>query len=132
VEFVAYYFERRLDGAFDTAVAKVREALAAQGFGIITEINVTVTLKEKLGVDFRPYIILGACNPSLAYEALMEDDKVGVMLPCNVIVQAFDDGGIQVAAIDPVTTMKAAENGRLEAVAQRVSERLKAVITSLS
>lgn len=128
---MTYYFEKRVAGAFAAVVAKVREALADQGFGVVSEVDVSSVMEEKLGVDFRPYLILGACNPRLAYEALMADDKIGVMLPCNVIVQAFDDGGVQVAAINPAATIKAVGNERLQPIALKVAEKLEAVIAAL-
>ena len=129
---MTYYFARHLEGDFDRVVARVRDALAKEGFGVITEVDVAATMKGKLGIDFRPYLILGACNPGLAYEALMADDKVGVMLPCNVIIQRFDDGAIEVAAINPVATMSASESDGLRAVAQRVSNRLSAAVLGLA
>src|SRR6476661_8609946 len=98
---MSYYFSTTLELPFDEAVARTREALAAEGFGVITEIDVTKTLKTKIGADFRPYMILGACNPRLAYEALQVEDKVGTMLPCNVVVQDAGGGRTEVAAIDP-------------------------------
>ena len=127
---MSYCFAKTLDLGFDAAAARVVEALKEQGFGIITEIDVKETLRKKLGVEFRDYKILGACNPALAYEALKLEDKVGTMLPCNVVVQ--DIGGkTEVAAIDPVASMAAIDNPRLKQAAEAVRDKLKAVIASL-
>lgn len=127
---MSYYFAARVAGAFDEVIDRVREALQTQGFGIISEIDIQAALHEKIGVDFRRYTILGACNPSLAFEALQIEDKVGTMLPCNVVVQERGDG-IEVAAIDPVASMQAIENRDLSEKAAVVAERLKAAIESL-
>ena len=126
-----YYFKKLLNVDFDAAVARVTQALKDEGFGIITEIDVTETLKNKIGVEFRPYRILGACNPGLAYEALKLEDKVGTMLPCNVVVQELAPGQVEVAAIDPVKSMAAIDNSALLAEAQIVGDRLEKVIRSL-
>ena len=128
---MSYYFAKTLSAGFDDAVRLTVEALKREGFGIITEIDVKDTLKKKINVDFRPYRILGACNPSLAHEALQIEDKVGTMLPCNVVVQDKGDGKIEVAAIDPVASMQAIDNPRLKDAAQRVRAKLKSVIESL-
>ncbi len=128
---MTYYFNKILDLGFDQAVAKTREALSQEGFGVITEIDVRQTLKAKIGVEFRPYLILGACNPALAYEALKLEDKVGAMLPCNVVVQDTGDGRTEVAAIDPVASMAAIDNADLKAKAAMVGEKLRAVIDRL-
>ena len=117
---MTYYFASTLDTDFETAITRTREALLAHGFGVITEIDVTNTLKTKIGVDFRPYRILGACNPKLAHEALQLEDKVGTMLPCNVVVQQTASGQIEVAAIDPVASMQAIDNPKLLEQAGRV------------
>jgi uncharacterized protein (DUF302 family) len=128
---VSYYFSKVLALGFDAAVAQVTQKLKDEGFGIITEIDVTNTLKNKLGVEFRPYRILGACNPSLALEALKLEDKVGTMLPCNVIVQELGPGRVEVAAIDPVASMTAIDNPALLQKAQIVRSKLETVILSL-
>lgn len=128
---MSYYFKKLLNVDFDAAVARVTQALKDEGFGIITEIDVTETLKNKIGVEFRPYRILGACNPGLAYEALKLEDKVGTMLPCNVVVQELAPGQVEVAAIDPVKSMAAIDNSALLAKAQIVGDRLEKVIRSL-
>ena len=129
---MAYYFSTLLNLPFDEAVTRTVAALKEQGFGVLTRIDAKATLKEKLGVDFRNYTILGACNPPSAYEALQAEDKIGLMLPCNVIVQDRPAGeGVEVAAIDPVASMQAIENPGLATVAERVRSKLKAVIESL-
>ena len=128
---MTYYFAKTLDLPFEQAVARTRDALAAEGFGVITEIDVQKTLQTKIGAAFRPYLILGACNPALAYEALKLEDKVGTMLPCNVVVQEAPGGRTEVAAIDPVASMSAIDNAQLAAKAQMVGDKLKAVIGRL-
>jgi uncharacterized protein (DUF302 family) len=128
---MTYYFAKTLDLPFEEAVAKTRESLAQEGFGVITEIDVQKTMKAKIGVEFRPYLILGACNPALAYEALKIEDKVGTMLPCNVVVQQAPDGRTEVAAIDPVASMSAIPNPQLAAKAATVGEKLKAALDRL-
>ena len=128
---MTYYFARTLDTDFETAITRTREALLAHGFGVITEIDVTNTLKTKIGVDFRPYRILGACNPKLAHEALQLEDKVGTMLPCNVVVQQTAPGKIEIAAIDPVASMRAIDNPKLLEQAKVVGDMLKAVVAAI-
>ena len=128
---MSYHISKTLSTTFDDACAKVTEALKAQGFGILTDIDVKETLKKKLDVDFRRYRILGACNPPLAYQALTEEDKIGTMLPCNVIVQELDGGQVEVSAVDPVASMQAVGNPKLSEVAQTVRTKLKSVIDSL-
>ena len=128
---MTYYFSKTVPFSFDEAVQKTTEALKREGFGIITEIDVKQTLKTKIGVDFRNYRILGACNPKLAHEALQIEDKVGTMLPCNVVVQEVGDGKTEVAAIDPVASMQAIDNPQLRAAATRVQGMLKQVIEGL-
>ena len=128
---MSYYFSKTLPMAFDDAVEHVTEALKQEGFGIITQIDVKDTFKKKINVDFRNYRILGACNPALAYEALQIDDKVGTMLPCNVVVQDAGGGKTEVAAIDPVASMQAIDNPHLKSAAERVQEKLRRVIERL-
>jgi uncharacterized protein (DUF302 family) len=128
---VAYYFNKILPAGFDDAVRRTTEALKQEGFGVITEIDVKETFARKLGVEFRNYRILGACNPQLAHEALAIEDKVGVMLPCNVVVQETPGGAIEVSAIDPVASMLAIDNPRLKQAAEQVRERLRRVVASL-
>jgi uncharacterized protein (DUF302 family) len=128
---MSYYFTKTLPVGFEDAVNRVIGLLQQEGFGIITQIDVRDTLKKKINVDFRDYRILGACNPALAHEALQLEDKVGTMLPCNVIVQNIGNGRIEVAAIDPVASMQAIDNPRLKLAAERVREKLKKVVESL-
>jgi uncharacterized protein (DUF302 family) len=126
-----YYFAKTLATDFEDAVRRTNEALKQEGFGIITEIDVRDTLKRKINVDFRNYRILGACNPTLAYEALRIEDKVGTMLPCNVVVQEIRQGHVEIAAIDPVASMAAIDNPRLKEAAEKVRAKLRKVIESL-
>lgn len=128
---MSYYFSKFLGLPFDDAVLKVIEELKKEGFGIITEIDVKETLKKKLNVDFKKYRILGACNPSFAYQALQAEDKIGTMLPCNIIVQETPEGKTEVAAIDPIASMQAIENPKLRDVAEQVQNKLKKVIDNL-
>jgi len=128
---MTYYFSKTLDLGFEEAIKLVTEALKREGFGIITTIDVKETLKKKINVEFRNYRILGACNPALAYEALQLEDKVGTMLPCNVIVQELRPGKIEVAAIDPVASMTAIDNPRLKQAAAEVRTKLANVIEGL-
>ena len=126
-----YYFNKTLHMSFDDTVTGVVDALKKEGFGILTDIDVQKTLKKKLDVDFRKYRILGACNPPFAYEALKLENKIGTMLPCNVVVQEHPDGTIEVSAIDPIASMKAIENLKLRDVAAQVQAKLKRVIENL-
>jgi uncharacterized protein (DUF302 family) len=128
---MSYYFAKVLDSGVDGAVGRVTEALRIEGFGVLTTIDVQATLKSKLNVDFPAYRILGACNPTLAHEALQIEDKVGTMLPCNVVVHSLADGRTEVAAIDPVASMQAIPNQQLRAAAKQVREKLQRVIESL-
>lgn len=128
---MSYYFSKTIYGDFDGAINKVTEALKAEGFGILTEIDVKETLKKKLDVDFKKYKILGACNPPAAYKALQSEDKIGTMLPCNVTVIEQGDGKIEIAAVDPAASMMAVQNDSLGEVASEIRDRLKRVIDSL-
>jgi uncharacterized protein (DUF302 family) len=128
---MTYHFSKKLDVPFDQAVARVTEALKREGFGVLTDIDVSATMKAKLGEDFRPYRILGACNPQLAHRALQLEDKIGTMLPCNVIVQQHGDGGVEVSAVDPVASMQAIRNPGLAEMAKEVQARLKTVVEGL-
>ncbi len=125
---MSYYFSKKIHLSFDDAVQRVIEELKKEGFGVLTEIDVKATLKKKLDVDFRSYKILGACNPTFAYQALQNERMVGTMLPCNVIVQEAEGGEMEIAAIDPIASMQAIENPNLEQIAQQVRSKLKAVI----
>jgi len=126
-----YYFSKTITGSFDDAIQKVTEALKAEGFGILTEIDIKATLKKKLDVDFYNYKILGACNPPYAYKALLAEDKIGTMLPCNVIVQEKVAGQVEVSAIDPAASMQAIENEKLAEIATEIRARLQKVIEQL-
>ncbi|HJP68328.1 MAG TPA: DUF302 domain-containing protein [Sphingomicrobium sp.] len=128
---MSYYFAKILDSGVDESVARVTDALKAEGFGILTTIDVQATLKSKLGVDFPSYRILGACNPALAHQALQIEDKVGTMLPCNVVVHSLADGRTEIAAIDPVASMQAIPNQQLREAAEQVREKLERVIATL-
>ena len=128
---MSYNITRKTSGDFDAVVARVKNALKSEGFGVLTEIDVAGTLKTKIGKEFRPYRILGACNPHYAFEALSEEPHIGVMLPCNVIVQRFDNGEVEVSSIDPATAMQSVGNARLEGVAGKVRDALKRVINSI-
>ncbi len=128
---MSYNITRKTTGDFDAAIVRVKDALKAEGFGVLTEIDVAGTLKAKIGKDFRPYRILGACNPNYAFEALSEEANIGVMLPCNVIVQRYDNGEVEVSSIDPATAMEAVGNPKLETVARRVRAALQRVIESV-
>ncbi len=126
-----YYINRLLTVSFDEVVTRAKEALKAEGFGVLTEINVRETLKAKIGVDFPSYVILGACNPALAYEALRLENKVGTMLPCNVVVRDAGNGQIEVAAIDPVASMLAIDNPALKEAARVVRSKLDRVVAQV-
>jgi uncharacterized protein (DUF302 family) len=128
---VSYCFSKTLTIPFEAAISRVTEALKKEGFGILTEIDVKETLKKKLGVEFRPYKILGACNPPFAYQALLAEDKIGLMLPCNVIVQEIAPGKVEVSAVDPIASMRAVDNPKLADIAKEIQAKLKAVIDSL-
>jgi uncharacterized protein (DUF302 family) len=128
---MTYHFTTTLNTSFDDAIVRVTEALKKEGFGILTEIDVKETLKKKLGVEFRPYKILGACNPPFAYQALLAEDKIGLMLPCHVIVQEHAPGRVEVSAVDPIASMQAVNNPKLADIAKEVQAKLKAVIDSL-
>jgi uncharacterized protein (DUF302 family) len=128
---MSYYMAASLPIPFDEAITLVEAALKLEGFGVLTRIDVWETLKAKINVDVRPYTILGACNPALAYEALQLEDKVGTMLPCNVVVQQKDAGEVEIAAIDPVASMQAINNPALAKAAAQVREKLARVIAAL-
>ena len=128
---MSYYFSKIVESDFDTAIEAATAALKEEGFGVLTEIDVKATFKKKLDVDFRPYKILGACNAPFAYKALQAEEKIGTMLPCNVIVRETEAGKIEVAAVDPIASMQAIENESLVEIANAVREKLKRVIDRL-
>lgn len=128
---MSYYFNKILDSSFDEAIEKVTEELKKEGFGILTEIDVKATMKKKLDVDFRNYRILGACNPPSAYKALQSEPNIGLMLPCNVVVQENTDGKTEVSAINPLVSMQSVNNLELGDVAEDISARLQRVINNL-
>lgn len=127
-----YYFNAVIKGDFDDIVEKTTQYLQQEGFGVLTSIDIKQTLKKKLDVDFKKYTILGACNPHFAHKALQMENKVGTMLPCNVIVQEIEPNIIEVSAVDPIASMQAIKNPKLESIASEVSEKLKRVIENLN
>jgi uncharacterized protein (DUF302 family) len=129
--YMSYYFNKIIGLNFEEAIARVTEELKNEGFGVLTEIDVKATMKKKLDVDFRNYKILGACNPQFAYKALQAEDKIGTMLPCNVIVQELEDGRTEVAAVDPISSMQSVQNPMLGDIAYAVQIKLKNVIENL-
>ena len=129
---MSYYFTKTLAGDFDEVINKVTAELKEEGFGVLTEIDIKATLKKKLDVDFYNYRILGACNPSFAYKSLQVEDKIGTMLPCNVIVQERESGKIEVAAVDPTASMQAIENPSLKEIAAEVRRKLRKAIDQLN
>lgn len=129
---MSYYHAKTLVGlSFEEAVEKTKAALKTQGFGVLSEIDIQGTLKEKIGVDFRKYRILGACNPGFAHKALSAEDKIGVFLPCNVIVQELDNGDIEVAAVDPVASMVSVKNPALEGIAAEVQSKIATAVAAI-
>jgi uncharacterized protein (DUF302 family) len=129
--YMKYFTSKTTDRSYEQAIAKVTELLKEEGFGVLTEIDVRETLKKKLDVDFKKYKILGACNPNFAHQALQAEDKIGVMLPCNVIVEEHEDGTVEVSAVDPVASMQAVDNDNLQPIAEQVRANLKKVIDKL-
>lgn len=127
---MSYYFSKILNVSFEEAIAKVTDSLKQEGFGVLTEIDVQATMKKKLNVDMPAYKILGACHPSFAYQSLQAEDKIGTMLPCNVIVQQ-KPAAVEVAAVDPVASMQAIANPHLQDIANQVRTKLQAAIASL-
>jgi len=128
---MSYYNAKLVDYSFDTTIEKVTEELKKEGFGILTEIDVQATLKKKLDVDFRKYRILGACNPPFAHKAISAEENIGVLLPCNVVVQETTDGKVRVSVVNPMVSMQAVENSALEDIAGEVSARLSKVLENL-
>jgi uncharacterized protein (DUF302 family) len=128
---MSYYFSKLVNEDFDVAIEKVTEKLKEEGFGVLTEIDVKATLKKKLNVDFKKYKILGACNPPFAYKALQAEDKIGIMLPCNIVVEENSEGKVEVSAVDPIASMMAVKNESLGSVAEEVRVKLRKVIDQL-
>lgn len=128
---MSYHFTRALDMPFEDAISRTIAVLAEHGFGVLTTIDVKATLKKKIDADFRPYTILGACNPGFAHRALQSEAKIGTMLPCNVVVEVGDDGRTEVSAVDPLASMAAIDNPDLGALAGEVREHLRQVIQEL-
>lgn len=127
---MSYYFNKTINGEFEQVIEKVTTALKTEGFGVLTEIDFSGTLKKKIDVDIPNYRILGACNPQFAYKSYQKENKIGVMLPCNVIVQQVENG-VEVSAVDPIASMQGVGNQELEGIASEVQDKLKAVIDSL-
>jgi uncharacterized protein (DUF302 family) len=132
MEQTNYGFTKIVDLGYEEAIEKVTEELKKEGFGVLTEIDVKATLKKKLDVDFKPYKILGTCNPPFAYKALQIEEQIGLMLPCNVIVYVNDKNETVVATINPLVSMQAVKNEKLMEVAEAIQEKLKNVISNLS
>jgi uncharacterized protein (DUF302 family) len=128
---MSYDISKKVEGTFDEVITKVTEELKREGFGIISEIDLKNKFKEKLNVDFRNYKILGACNPSLAYKAIEQEDKIGTMLPCNILVQEHEGGSVEVSAINPLESMGTVDNASLQSIAAEVSGKLSSVIDRL-
>lgn len=129
---MSYYFSKILSQDFDTVLKRTTDELKNEGFGVLTEIDIQSTLKNKLDVDFRKYKILGACNPHFAHQALLAESRIGTMLPCNVIVQELENGDVEVSAVDPVASMISIKNDNLGSLANEVREKLKTVINNIS
>jgi len=130
---MSYYFNKTISGkSFEEAIEQVTEELKKEGFGVLTEIDVQATLKKKIDVDFKKYKILGACNPHYAHKALLNEDKIGVFLPCNIVVEEHDNGDVEVSAVDPIASMIAVKNDALGGIAQEIQQKLKSVINNLN
>jgi uncharacterized protein (DUF302 family) len=128
---MSYYFSKTIHASFEEAISRATDSLKKEGFGVLTEIKIHEKLKEKLGVDFQKYTILGACNPAFAYKALQTENKIGTMLPCSVIVQDIGKGEIEIAAVNPIESMMAIKNEELGTVAVQVTGMLKRVIEAI-
>ncbi|PTX43522.1 uncharacterized protein (DUF302 family) [Christiangramia gaetbulicola] len=126
-----YYYNRKIKGDFDDIMDRTKKELEKEGFGVLTEINVNETFKKKLDVDFRRYHILGACNAPYAYKAIGSEDKIGTMLPCNVILQQINENEVEVAAVNPLASMQAVENSKLNDVAQDIAGKLQKVVQNI-
>lgn len=129
---MSYYYSKIIEDSFENTLRKIEVALKQEGFGILTEIDVKETLKKKLDVDFKKYKIVGACNPPYAYKALLAEDKIGAMLPCNVVVIEQEENKIEVAAVDPVSSMQAVKNFNLSSIAEEIKTKLKKAVDSLA
>jgi uncharacterized protein (DUF302 family) len=128
---MSYHITKKVKGTYEKTMYRVTEELQKEGFGVLTEVNLKDKFKEKLDVDFRNYTILGACNPKLAYEAVQQEDQVGLMLPCNVLVQEYTDGEVEVSAINPMASIGALKNDRLELLTEEVNTKLRRVIEAV-
>ena len=128
---MSYYNSTDFNGTFEEAIRKTTEELKKEGFGVLTEIDVKDTFKKKLDIDFKKYRILGACNPNFAHKAISAEDKIGTMLPCNVIVEEHDDGRVEVTAVDPLASMQSVDNEELKPIATQVRDSLKKVIDNI-
>ncbi len=128
---MSYYFSTVIQDSFPAAIERTKAALAREGFGVLTEIDVQATMKKKIGADIPPYLILGACNPQFAYKAIQVESRIGTMLPCNVILQDQGGGRVEISAVDPVASMQAIQNPSLGAIAGEVQQKLKNVIASV-
>jgi len=128
---MSYFISKILSTTFESAIQEVTEKLKEEGFGVLTEIDIKETLKNKIDIDFRKYKILGACNPPNAYKALLSEPYIGLLLPCNIVIQETDDGKIDVSAVNPKSSMQAVNNPDLKNIAQEISEKLEKVIKSL-
>lgn len=128
---MSYNHTKEVSYSFKEALEKTKTALSNEGFGVISEIDLKEKFKEKLNIEFREYRILGACNPKIAHQAIQLEDKIGVLLPCNILVQEHPNGKVEVSAINPIETMAAVDNPDLEVIAADISQRLKSVIESL-
>jgi len=128
---MSYHISKKVDYKFDEAIIRVTEELKEKGFGVLTEIDIKETLKKKLDVVFKKYKILGACNPNFAHQALLAEDKIGTMLPCNVIVEEHEDGSVEVSAVNPLASMQAVDNKKLGPIAEKVQSSLTQVITNI-
>ena len=126
-----YYISKTVNQNFEDAIQHVTERLKDEGFGVLTEIDVKETLKKKLDVDFKKYKILGACNPNFAHQALLKEDKIGTMLPCNVIVEEHEDGTVEVSAVNPLASMQSVENSDLKDIVDQVESKLTSVVEGL-
>lgn len=128
---MSYNISKKVEGSFDDTVNKVTEELKKEGFGIISEIDLKEKFKEKLNVDFRNYKILGACNPALAFKAIQQEDKIGTMLPCNILIQEHENGEVEVSAINPLASIGAVNNESLQSIAAEVTGKLRVAIENI-